>query len=354
MPNQLVIVIMAGGAGTRFWPLSNEKLPKQFLTLVGDSSLLQESYRRARALVPAERILIFTNQDYVGLVAEQIPELPAPNIFGEPMRRDTAAAVAWASLVCHQRFGNCVIATLTADHLIGPTEAFVEAVEEFAWGAEHSQGLYTMGIVPTWPATGYGYLELGPDLHEGRRLHHYQVQRFKEKPDEETAKSYLLSGNYLWNSGMFAWRSDVILSQFQTNLPHHLEALGPVAESRGEPLKEAFESLTKISVDFAILEKAPAVYCVKPRFDWTDLGGWLALEPYLDSHSDGNCSRGQLHAHEAAGNLVFCEDLEEQVALIGVTDLVVVRVPGKTLILPRNRAEDIKALLGKFPDLNPS
>ena len=352
--DEFVCVIMAGGAGTRFWPLSNEKRPKQFLKLVADTSLLQESYKRARTLCPAERILVFTAVDYLPLVEEQLPELPPANIFGEPCRRDTAAAVAWASLVCQKRFGDSVIVTLTADHWIQPLEAFQEALGEFVWGAARSQGIYTMGITPTWPATGYGYLELGPTVHEERHVPHYQVRRFKEKPDLATAQKYMKSGSFLWNSGMFAWKSQTILSQLNSNLPRHLEILDPVCEMKGAEFERAFESLQRISIDFAVLEKAPEVLCVRPRFQWSDLGGWLALEPFLEASEDDNVARGRLNVLESQGNLVFCADEEEQVALIGVSDLVVVRVEGKTLIFPRSRGEDIKKLLDRHPELNKS
>ena len=351
---EFVCVIMAGGAGTRFWPLSHEKLPKQFLKLVADTSLLQESFNRARTLCPAERILVFTNADYTGIVQEQLPEIPAANIFGEPLRKDTAAAVAWASLVCQKRFGDCVIVTLTADHWIQPVDSFRQALADFVWGAANSQGIYTMGIAPTYPATGYGYLELGSDLHPERPLPHYEVKRFKEKPDLATAQHYVESGSYLWNSGMFAWKSQTILSQLQTNLPRHLEILEPVCESQGPLMLEAFQALERISIDFAVLEKAPEVFCLRPSFEWSDLGGWLALEPFLSDLGQGNSARGQLHALDSSGNLIFCSDEAEQVALVGVSDLVVVRVPGKTLILPRARGEDIKKLLERFPELNKS
>ena len=348
MTTEFVAVIMAGGAGTRFWPLSNEKLPKQFLTLVGETSLLQESYRRARTLCPPDRILVFTHQDYLPLVAGQLPELPERNLFGEPLRRDTAAAVAWAALVCQRRFGDCVIATLTADHWIQPLEAFQEALGEMAWGAGQGQGIYTMGIVPDGPATGYGYLELGAAVHTGRSLTHFHVNRFKEKPDLATAQAYLEGGNYLWNSGMFAWRAGLILEQLGANVPRHLELLQPVCEERGEALAQAFEALQRISIDFAVLEKAPRVFCLRPSFKWTDLGGWLALEPFLDAR-DGNLARGDLNVLDSQGNLVFCQEAGEQVALIGVKDLVVVRVQGKTLILHKSRCEDIKKLLQIHP-----
>jgi mannose-1-phosphate guanylyltransferase len=247
-----------------------------------------------------------------------------------------------------------VIATLTADHWIEPLADFREALADMAWGAGQAKVIYTMGIAPTGPATGYGYLELGQAVYPERSLRHFQVSRFKEKPDLATAQAYLESGNYLWNSGMFAWRSSLIVEQLSQNVPRHIELLEPVCEDRGEALVKAFEALDKISIDFAVLEKAPQVFCLRPRFNWTDLGGWLALEPFLQAGADGNASRGSIHTLDAKGNLVFCQDSTEQVALIGVEDLMVVRVQGKTLILPRHRGEDIKKLLERDPLLQKS
>lgn len=330
----MVSVIMAGGAGTRFWPVSTQSRPKQFLKLVGDTSLLQESYRRVRDLTGPQRTLVFTHKDYVEQVLEQLPELPADHVIGEPSRRDTAAVNAMAALLVKERFGGqAVMAILTADHWIQPISRFQEAVREAVEGASASPCIYTMGIRPTYPATGYGYLH-----REGNR-----VKRFVEKPDLATARTYVESGEYLWNSGMFFWQADTILSQFEQHLPAHLETLRTVKD-----LAEAFDQLEKISVDYAILEKAPDVRCVAPDFDWTDLGGWLALEPFLEEKEE-NHFRGRLASLDSRENIVFCEDPTELVALLGVENLIVVRTGQSTLIIHREKTEQVKKLLERIP-----
>lgn len=342
---------MAGGAGTRFWPLSTDSKPKQFLNLVGERTFLQYSFERARTLCSAEQILVFTHADYRSYVVEQLPEIPLTNIFCEPERRDTAAAIAWSSLVCHQRFGPCVVVTLTSDHWIEPLSEFALALREFYQGASCCDGLYTMGISPSWPSTGYGYLELGQQFDKFGELDHFQLLRFREKPNRETAEEFIESGRFLWNSGMFAWKSSVILEQFEQHLPRHLDILRPVCDSSGNELVEAFSQLQKISIDFAILEKAPDVRTLRPRFQWSDLGGWQALTDFL-AEQEGNRHRGNLFSFDSRENLVFCDDPNDQVALIGVSGLTVVRMGRKTLVVPSARAEDIKAFLQRFPELN--
>ena len=348
MSDGLVLLIMAGGAGTRFWPWSTDSLPKQFLQFVGQRSLLQETYERSRGLCPPENILVLTHENYRGLVAEQLPELGAEQILCEPSRRDTAAAVAYGALSVQKLYGNPVTVLLTSDHWIETVEQYQAAIREVAWGAASSQALYTLGIRPTYPATGYAYLQLGERLNSERPLPHRKLLQFREKPARQVAEGYIASGNYLWNSGMFAWQTNVILEQFYRHLPTHLTTLRPAVEGRAN-LAEAFNKLEKISIDFAILEKAPDVRCVVPDFEWSDLGGWLALQPFLEEAGDQNYGRGKVYSYEGQRNLVVCQDPEETVALLGVSDLVVVRVGKKTLVVPKSRTEEIKQLLAKMP-----
>ncbi|MDY6863569.1 MAG: sugar phosphate nucleotidyltransferase, partial [Thermodesulfobacteriota bacterium] len=199
----LVGIIMAGGTGTRFWPLSTEEKPKQFLNLFGDRSLLQKSYDRILPVIKPERILILTNKNFVGLVKEQLPQLPDENIIGEPQKRDTAAAVTLAALLCKKKFKNSVMAILTADHLIEPGESFRKILISAAKEAEKENILYTVGINPAYPATAYGYLELGERVYMGGGIKHYKLLGFKEKPGLDEARKYLEAGNYYWNSGIF-------------------------------------------------------------------------------------------------------------------------------------------------------
>ncbi|NVM20821.1 MAG: mannose-1-phosphate guanylyltransferase [Desulfobacterales bacterium] len=350
----LVVVIMAGGVGTRFWPLSTNDIPKQFLNLFGDRTMLQKSFDRISDLVPPERILVLTNEAFVPIVSEQLPRIPAENIIGEPMRRDTAAAVTLAAVLCRRRFGNPVIATLTADHLIEPVALFQETLLSAARRAANGNALYTFGIEPTYPATGYGYLERGAQVanDDGNDdgLEHFKLLRFKEKPDLETALKYIESGRFYWNSGMFVWTADAILKEIEQHLPSHAKALSGAAvfdqtPQWGQAIREAFGSLDRVSIDFGVMEKAKNVCCVASRFSWSDVGGWLALKSHLPEDEAGNCCLGKPVTLDATDNLVFCEDPDETIMLIGVKDLVIVRAGAGTLIAHKDRTEEVKKLV---------
>ncbi len=350
---ELTVVIMAGGAGTRFWPLSTAERPKQLLHLFGERSLLQQSYDRVKELVPVDRILVLTNQVLMGPVREQLPELPAANVIGEPLRRDTAAAVALAALLCRKRYGDPVIAVLTADHLIKPVELFQKTLLSAAAAAAAEPVLYTFGIRPTYAATCYGYLERGEKITQDQGVEHYRLLRFKEKPDKATAREYLETGRYYWNSGMFVWSAGTILAEYERQLPEYLQHLGPVVEQDctagwDEALRAGFERLKATSVDFGIMEDAAQVRAVAGDFYWNDVGGWPALEEFLETDDSGNAARGKVEALNALGNLVYCEDPEETVALVAVEGLVVVRTGDKTLIVPRDKTEQIKELVNRL------
>lgn len=337
----LTVTILAGGAGTRFWPLSTEDRPKQFLTLQGERSLLQMSYDRVASLVGPERIQVLTNERYVALVREQLPELPSSNVVGEPARRDTAAAVALAALFSEKRFPGATMAVLTADHWISPTQAFHQAMREATERAVDGT-LYTFGIRPDHPATGYGYLET--DLYDPP---HGKVLKFKEKPDLETARRFLEAGNYFWNSGMFVWRQEDILNEFRRHLPRHLELLEPHLEG---DWRSKFLELERISIDYAILEKAEKVGVMVPSFDWNDVGGWHTVGELLSEDAQGNRVRGRGLLDQTSNTLTFCEDQEEQVVLVGVKDLVVVRSQNRTLVVNRHHLDSLKGVIARLND----
>jgi len=351
MNHDLAVIIMAGGIGTRFWPLSTEEKPKQFLSLFDDNrSLLQKSYDRIAGLVHRERVLVLTNKRFVDLAAEQLLEIPRENIVGEPMRRDTAAAVCLGAVICKKRFGNPVMVILTADHLIEPADLFRETILSVTHSARQSNVLYTFGIQPTYPATGYGYLELGRKVEEDNGIAHFELLRFKEKPDLDTAKRYIQSGRFLWNSGMFVWRTDTILGEIRKYIPAHLEIFSDAIKFYRTPqwprvLEKVFECIKPISIDYAVMEKSRNVRCASCAFSWSDVGGWNAIKDYLPRDEAGNYLRGHVSNLDSKGNLVFCENGNEAVMLIGVRDLVVVRADGKTLITHKDRTEDIKRLV---------
>ena len=346
----LVVVIMAGGIGTRFWPLSTAEKPKQFLDLFGERTLLQKSFDRVSSLVPPDRILVLTNATFVSTVEEQLPEVPVENIIGEPLRRDTAAAVGLAAALVRKRFGNPVMVTLTADHLIEPVDLFQKTLLSAARRAADDHSLYTLGIEPTFPATGYGYLERGRRITDDEGIEHFQLVRFKEKPDLNTACQCIDSGRFFWNSGIFVWTVDAIWKEIESHLPNHAKVLASVAEHDRTPewdhaLRAAFESLDPVSIDVGVMEKASNVCCVASSFSWSDVGGWLALKNYLTEDAAGNSCRGNTIMLDAADNLVFCENPQETMVLVGVKDLVVVRAGSMTLITHKDRAEDVKKIV---------
>lgn len=349
----LAAVIMAGGAGTRFWPLSTEGRPKQLLTLVGDRSLLQQSFDRLIGLVPPERVLVLTSSGLVSAIREQLPEVPAANVVGEPCRRDTAAAVCLGALLARARWGDPVILTVTADHLIDPVAEFQRCARSAARSARATGALYTFSVPPTYPATGYGYLEHGEGTGTDDGVEHFRLRRFHEKPRLEKAREYLASGGFGWNSGMFCWTASAVLGELERQLPEHTARIAAAVEADGTPevaerLATAFSPLATVSIDFGVMEKAADVRCVAARFDWSDVGGWLALRELLTADRDGNRARGRLHTLEAGRNLVFCEDPGETVLLAGVDDLVVVRSGGRTLVAHADRLEEIKALVQRI------
>nr|HID57705.1 mannose-1-phosphate guanylyltransferase [Desulfobacterales bacterium] len=354
---RLAIMIMAGGSGTRFWPLSTASKPKQFLTLFGKRSLLQQTFDRVSNLVPVENIFILTNRRHIPLVREQLPQIPDYNLIGEPVRRDTAAAVTLGAVICRQRFGNVTMAVLPADHTIRPVRLFQKTLLSAVKAAENDDALYTFGVVPTYPATGYGYLERGSRLKTEDGIEHFTLRRFKEKPDLDTARVYVESGRFFWNSGIFVWSVSKILEEVQRFLPEHTSKLFPLGNAYGRSdweisLKRAFSPLPKISIDFGVMEKSSCVRMVRADFEWSDVGGWLALKGFLNSDEDGNSFRGRLMVHSSSENLVFCDNEDETVALVGVKDLVVVRVGRKTLVVHRDRTEEVKTLIEKGSEID--
>lgn len=346
----MVVVIMAGGVGTRFWPLSTANVPKQFLNLFGRRTLLQESFDRISDMVPVERILVLTNRAFVSMVKEQLPEIPNENIIGEPMRRDTAAAVGLAAVLCRRRFGNPVIVTLTADHAIEPVDLFQKTVLSAVRKAAQGEALYTFGIEPTYPATGYGYLERGERIGDDQGIEHYKLCRFKEKPDFNTARRYVDCGKFYWNSGMFVWTADVIMKALEAYLPDHARVLSQAGaldqtSDWDHALREAFESIARVSIDVGVMEKAEKVCCVASTFSWNDVGGWRAFRACLPDDQAGNCFRAKAVTLDAKDNIVYCEDPDETVMLVGVKDLIVVRAREGMLIAHKDRVEDVKKLV---------
>jgi mannose-1-phosphate guanylyltransferase len=336
------VVVMAGGSGTRFWPASTDARPKQLLALTEERTLLRMAVDRALLLAPPDQVLVVTSASLELPIRAQLPDLASQNILVEPVRRDTAAAISLAALTVLARAGaDARMVVLTADHLIEPIEAFLTCIElALDTTKQQPQALVTFGVVPFFAATGYGYLEVE---EEGAvRV----VRRFVEKPDEPTARSYLETGQFWWNSGMFVWRVGTIVDQLISLLPNHVARLVPAIPKGPGALARAFQELASISIDKGVMEKAPMVLCVPARFSWSDVGSFPALVDHLPQDEHGNASRGRLVTLDGSHNVVWNEDPNELVAIVGLSNIVVVRAGNRTLIVPKDRAEDVKRLVG--------
>jgi mannose-1-phosphate guanylyltransferase len=353
-------VIMAGGKGERFWPLSTSKRPKQLLALVGDKPLIAQAVDRIADFIPPENVFVVTNQDLVEATREAAPMLPRENVVGEPMGRDTAPAVACGGALVKARDENGVFVILTADQVMEDLDVFTATLEGGLRLAEQNDVLVTIGIQPTFPATGFGYIESGADFGEAEGVSFKKAVRFVEKPDEATAQTYLDTGKFFWNSGMFIWSVASLEKAFKAHCPEMFELMQSLTDSatRGEitlGLNELYPSVTRISVDYALMEKADNIVMACGTFKWDDVGAWPALESHFAQDAAGNTLIGDCQQIDASGNIVLSGD--RLTALIGVKDLVVVQAEGVTLVCPKDRAQDIKKMVvllretGKYDEL---
>jgi mannose-1-phosphate guanylyltransferase len=340
-------LVLAGGSGERFWPLSRRALPKQLLRLVSERSLLQETIARLDGLITRERILVLTNVEQKKGVREVLGEFPPGNIIAEPLKRDTAAAVALGVGWVAARDHNAAMIVLPADHVIKETDAFQKTIRVAAQAAEQNNALVTIGIKPASAHPGFGYIETGEPVSKGV----YRVLRFREKPNVELAESFLRKGNFRWNAGMFVWRVRTILTEFDRHAPE-LSRFISACSARGgfeTALRERFARLPKISFDYAVMEKADHVLMVEAQFDWDDVGGWQAVARYFEKDANGNAANCEVTALNSSENIVFDEG-GGNVALLGVNNLIVVRTRDALLVCHRHHAEKIKNLVAKLPE----
>ncbi len=353
MSNPIYALILAGGSGERFWPLSRRARPKQLLRLVSDRTLLEETVARLSGFVPRERILILANVEQEAAARELLRDFPKENILAEPAKRDTAAAVALGTGWVAARDHSATMIVLPADHVIKDTGAFHRTLSLAARAAEEKGALITIGIKPTWACPGFGYIEQGQSVQlleggDGGEIH--RVVRFREKPNAELAESFFRDGNFRWNAGMFVWGVPTVLSEFNRHAPGLADFISQLrAPGKFEQvLRERFPKLPKISFDYAIMEKADRVLVVEASFDWDDVGSWKAVAKYFDHDATDNSSNCALTAIDSTNNIVFDED-GTSIALLGVHNLIVVRTRDAVLICHRHQAEKIKDLVGKLP-----
>lgn len=344
-------VILAGGRGERFWPLSTAQRPKQFISLFGGRPLLTLALDRLEGVVPPERTLIITAEDLLPATAGAARHLPPENLIGEPCGRDTAAACALACGLVAARDPEGVVAILTADQLMTDIETFRQTLRDSFAAAADGKHIVTIGIPPTWPATGFGYIEAGERLSYDMVTDFHKAQRFVEKPDEQTATSYLESGNYSWNAGMFIWHVNAMRAALTTFVPELLELLEITAAARDcvalqERLREVYPTIKRISIDYAVMERADNIIMAQGAFGWDDVGTWPAVAGHFAADDKNNVVIGASESIDASGNIVVSED--RLTALIGVNDLVVIQSDNATLICPRDRAQEVKALLQRI------
>ena len=346
------VLIMAGGSGKRLWPLSRQDMPKQLLRVVGGKSLLRIAYDRLEGIVSPDQVLVCTGADYADVVAAELPEIKPANILGEPEGRDSLNAVAWPAAVLAARDPDAVVAVVTADHIMHPISVFQRALLEGFEVAEGAEDfLVTFGVVPTAPHTGYGYLRRGETIPGHPDV--FSVIEFKEKPDRTTAEEYLASGEYWWNSGMFVWRARTLLDQLKLLQPKTHDAVVELAAAPYR-LAEIYPELLKISVDYAVMEPVSRgeggaqVVAVRLPITWHDVGGFAALGEQLPRDEQGNATHGVAVLVDARDNLVInnAED-GRLVAVVGLSDTVIVQTPQITLVCPISEAERIKELVAE-------
>ena len=341
-------VIMAGGRGERFWPKSRNDFPKQFLSLTSDGkTMIQKTVQRILPLVSYDDIFIVTNQKYVGLVKEQLPRIPDENILAEPMAKNTAPCIGLACAVIRKKYQDAMMLVLPSDHLIRYEPMYIDTLKQAISVAEQDNTLVTIGITPTYAETGYGYINFSRDTQENRMCV-YKVNRFVEKPDIDTAKKYLASGDYLWNSGMFVWKVSSIMNDFARFLPETYEGLERIEESVGQDnfeqvLRTEFEKFKSESIDFGIMEKSDSIYVVSGSFGWDDVGSWLALERINTTNEYGSYVKGDVITINTKRSIV--SGGKRLIAMVGVEDMIVVDTDDTILICAKDSAQDIKKVI---------
>ncbi len=341
-------LIMAGGKGTRFWPVSTEEKPKQFLNLLGNKSMLQMTVERVKDYIDIDRIFICTSDSYKELVKEQLPNISERNIIIEPFGMNTAPCIALSSLIIERYFPNSNIIVLPADHLIGKQEEFIKVIKiGMDFVNDNSDSLITLGIEPNRPETGYGYIKLGEKNYQKNTIQ--KVEKFEEKPNYEKALKYLETGKYLWNSGIFIWNSRNIINLIKKFLPNTYESLKAVSDCNEkyiqEIINENYINTDSISIDYGIMEKVDRIWVIPCNFGWDDVGSWSSLERYAQKDEDGNVFRGNGVIHNASNNIIVSK---KPIVVNGIEDIIIVETDDYIMISSKGKEQEIKEAKAKL------
>lgn len=339
-------LIMAGGRGERFWPRSRVNLPKQFLSLTGDGkTMIQLTVERILPLVDIRDIYIATNRSYKKLVMEQLPELPEENILCEPVGRNTAPCIGLGAVHIAKKYDDAVMYVLPSDHLITHPQIFRRTLTDAAEVATAGDNLVTIGITPVYPETGYGYIRFRPEETLGRA---FAVERFVEKPDLETARKYVSTQQYLWNSGMFIWRVSTILKNLKEHMPETYAGLERIGAAIGTPeqdtvLVKEFQAFKSESIDYGIMEKAKGIYILAGSFGWDDVGSWLAIERFRERNEFKNVIDGNVITVDTKNTII--QGGKKLIAAVGLEDLVIIDTDDALLVCDKNSTGDIKKVI---------
>ncbi|MCC7162486.1 MAG: mannose-1-phosphate guanylyltransferase [Anaerolineae bacterium] len=345
--SHLYAIILAGGSGTRLWPRSRAEHPKQFLDLVSERTMLQETYDRIVPLVPAQNIFVFTGWRYIDDVHAQLPYIPKSQIIGEPEGRGTAPPSALAAMLLTSQDPEAVTIILPADHVISNAPAFRDALAAAAEIANQDY-LVTLGITPTWPETGYGYIEAGDSFARANKQSVLRVRRFLEKPTSDAARQFLEQGNYLWNSGIFIWRVSRIIDEFKTHMPEMCAQLAGIVANglQAASFQQAWQALQNETIDYAIMEKAERVAVIPLNADWNDVGSWTALYELMEQDKAKNVVRGEHIGVDTTSTFIYSD--KRLIATIGLENMIVIDTDDALLICPQDRAQDVKKIVDEL------
>jgi mannose-1-phosphate guanylyltransferase len=345
----LTAVIMAGGKGERFWPKSRTHLPKQFLNISGNKSMIQQTIDRLKRLIDISQIFVVTNELYAELIHAQIPDLPIENIIIEPIGRNTAPCIGLASIIIEEKFPDSTMIVLPSDHIIKNDEGFLKILQTAVEVSLQGNNLVTLGITPTYPETGYGYIETTDQYHVINDMQVYKVNKFVEKPDFATAHSYLEAGNYYWNSGIFVWRTAVIREYIKEFMPDMHDVMETIKKAigtgldRNETIRSEFSKMPDQSIDYGIMEKVRNIYVIPCIFGWDDVGSWTALERINERDENGNVIRGNILNLDTKDCII--ESNGKLIATLGVQELIIIDTEDVTLICRKDKAQEIKSII---------